>query len=95
MVVELLLTCSMRVGNLVDLRLGETIRRLGDGHEARWVIEIPEQKVKNSQPLRFTSWPNSARLLEWYLAEWHGHCAVPPHPGCSPTAGAGMWHRTC
>ena len=29
--VELLLTCSMRVGNLVDLRLGETIRRFGEG----------------------------------------------------------------
>ena len=51
--VELLLTCSMRVGNLVDLRLGETIRRFGEGATTRWVIEIPGEKVKNRQPLRF------------------------------------------
>jgi hypothetical protein len=54
---ELLLTCSMRVGNLADLRVGESIRRFGQGRTARWVIEIPAEKVKNGQPLRYTLLP--------------------------------------
>jgi hypothetical protein len=28
---EILINCSMRVGNIIDLRLGETIRRYGQG----------------------------------------------------------------
>ena len=69
--VELLLTCSMRLGNLVDLRIGETIRKYGPEKSARWMIEIPGEKVKNDQPLRFALMPESERLLETYLAEWH------------------------
>ena len=69
--VELLLTCSMRVGNLVDLRLGETIRRFGEGATTRWAIEIPAPKVKNRQPLRFILPAESVQLLEHYLATWH------------------------
>jgi integrase len=69
--IELLLTCSMRVGNLIDLLLGESIRRLGEGADARWVIDLPGEKVKNAQPLRFALLPESAQLLEEYLADWH------------------------
>jgi integrase len=69
--IEILLTCSMRVGNLIDLRLGETIRKYGDGAAARWVIDIPGQNVKNREPLRFNLLPESGQLLEEYLAEWH------------------------
>jgi hypothetical protein len=54
----------MRVGNLVDLRLGETIRRYAEGRDARWVIDIPAEKVKNGQPLRYTLRPESGRLIE-------------------------------
>jgi integrase len=68
--VELLQTCSMRMSNLVDLRVGETIRKLGEKSRARWVIDIPGEKVKNGQPLRFVLLPESVRLLEWYLANW-------------------------
>jgi integrase len=69
--IELLLLCGMRVGNLVDLRIGETIRRYGEGRHARWVIEIPPEKVKNNQPLRFVLPEESAWLLELYLEKWH------------------------
>jgi integrase len=68
---ELLITCSMRVGNLIDLRLGETIRNYGDGAAAEWVIDIPGEKVKNGQPSRYPLLPESAQLLEEYLADWH------------------------
>ena len=75
--VELLLTCSMRVGNLADLRLGDTIRKLGDDKTGRWVIDIPGERVKNGQALRFTLLPESIRLLEWYVAGYHAHWAGP------------------
>jgi integrase len=72
---ELLLTCSMRVGNLIDLRLGETIRKFGTGADGRWVIDLPGEKVKNAQPLRYTLLPESGRLIEEYLAQWqHRWC---------------------
>jgi integrase len=68
--IEILLTCSMRVGNLIDLRLGETIRKFGDGADAQWVVDLPGEKVKNAQPLRYTLLPESGRLIEEYLAQW-------------------------
>jgi integrase len=71
--VELLLTCSMRLGNLVELRVGESIRRFSEGHEARWVIDIPAEKVKNRQPLRYVLLPETGQLIEWYLAHGHGY----------------------
>ena len=82
--VELLLTCTMRVGNLVDLRLGETIRRHGEGRDARWVIDIPAEKVKNRQPLRYTLLPESGRLIEWYLANGHQYWCGPGSPWLFP-----------
>ena len=93
--VELLLTCCMRVGNLVDLRLGETIRRFGEGATTRWAIEIPAPKVKNRQPLRFILPPESVQLLEHYLAHWQRTGAGPARPGCSPTSGAGTSTAGC
>ena len=77
---EILITCSMRVGNLIDLRLGKTIRKYGEGAKAHWVIDVPGEKVKNGQPLRYTLLPESARLIEEYLENWHhrwcGHGAA-------------------
>ena len=58
----------MRVGNLIDLRLGETIRKYGEGADAQWVIDVPGEKVKNRQPARYTLLPESGRLIEEYLA---------------------------
>jgi integrase len=69
--IEILLACSMRVGDLVDLRLGETIRKFGEGSAARWVIDLPGDKVKNAQPMRYTLPPESGPLIEEYLRDWH------------------------
>jgi integrase len=65
----------MRLSNLVALRVGESIRPFGEGRSARWVIDIPAEKVKNRQPLRYVLLPESGRLIEWYLANWqHRWC---------------------
>jgi hypothetical protein len=39
---------------VIDLRLGETIRKYGEGAAASWVNDIPAEKVKNREPLRFS-----------------------------------------
>jgi integrase len=79
--VELLLTCSMRVGNLADLRVGQTIRRHGN---ARWVVEIPGEDVKNGVPLRFALPAESGRLVEWYLEGFHSYWCGPGAPWLFP-----------
>jgi integrase len=75
--VELLLTCSMRVGNLATLRVGQNIRRFGEGRDARWIVDLPPETVKNHQPLRYVLLPESARLVEWFLERWHPHWGGP------------------
>jgi integrase len=89
---ELLLTCAMRVGDLVDLRLGETVRKFGEGAKARWAIEIPAEKVKNRQPLRYNLLPETARLLEEYLETWHPTWCG-PSPWLFPARGGGHVHQ--
>lgn len=68
--IELLLTCSMRRANLVELELGKSIRKLGEGQGAVWIIEYEEEDVKNAEPLRYTLPPESAEMLERYLRDW-------------------------
>jgi integrase len=91
--IEILLSCSMRVGNLIELRLGESIRRFGEGPRARWAIDIPGEKVKNGQPLRYTLLPESAQLLEGYLEHWHAHWCGPGSPWLFPAANGGHVDR--
>lgn len=71
--VELLITCSMRVTNLATLRVGETIRKVGEGRDARWVVDLPPETVKNRQALRYVLLPDSGRLIEWFLERWHSY----------------------
>lgn len=68
--IELLLMCGMRRENLVPLELEKTIRRLGDGKNTYWVIDIVDEDVKNDEPLRFRLPDESVALLEYYLREW-------------------------
>lgn len=87
---ELLLSCSMRLGNLVDLRVGESIRRFGDGRQARWVVDIAAEKVKNRLPLRYVLPPESGQLVEWYLADWQHRWCGPGAPWLFPDKQGGQ-----
>lgn len=87
--VELLLTCSMRVGNPASLRVGETIRKFGEGRDARWIVDLPAETVKNRQPLRYVLLPESGRLIEWYLANWHPYWCGADAPWLFPVKGGG------
>jgi integrase len=68
--IELLLVCAMRRENLVPLALDKDIRKLGEGKNAFWVIDIAEHEVKNDEPLRYRLPTESAELLAYYLSIW-------------------------
>ncbi|WP_409561748.1 tyrosine-type recombinase/integrase [Hyphomicrobium sp. MC8b] len=68
--IEILLVCGVRRENLVSLELDKTIRKIGAGKNALWIVEIAEGDVKNGEPLRFHLPEESAELLEIYLREW-------------------------
>ena len=68
--VEILLVCNIRRGNLVELELGNSIRKIGGGGNQEWIIELDEEDVKNQEPLRFILPEPSAALLELYLRDW-------------------------
>jgi hypothetical protein len=90
--VELLLMCGIRLSNLARLRVGETIRKVGEGRDACWEVDLPAEQVKNRQPLRFHLPAESGRLIDWYLTNWHAYwcgAGVPPVPGPSARANAG------
>lgn len=76
--IELLLVCGVRRENLVSLELDRSIRKIGMGKNAIWVVEIAEEDVKNEEPLRFHLPQESADLLETYLLHWRPLlCAKP------------------
>lgn len=76
--IELLLTCSFRRENVVELELGKSLKRAGTKDEPYWIIQHDEGDVKNGQPLRFQLSGNCAALLEEYLEHWRLRlCKVP------------------
>jgi len=88
--IELLLMCSMRRENLVSLELDKTIRRLGEGRNTYWIIDIAGHDVKNAEPLRFQLPDESAALLEDYLREWRSVLCSVPTPWLFPGRDGGV-----
>lgn len=86
---ELLLTCSLRRENLVSLELGKSLRKIGQPPHDFWTIALEDYEVKNDDALRFTLEPETAALLEWYLAEWRLELCEPTNPWLFPGAKGG------
>lgn len=86
MATELLLSCSVRRANLVSLELGKSIKQVGLGKDARWIIECDSEEVKNNQHLRFTLKGPTAAMLELYLREWRPQLCSKPNPWLFPAA---------
>ena len=82
--IDLLLTCSMRRENLVSLRLGESIKRIGLPPNRMWIVEIAPQEVKNGQPLRYELPTPTAEMLEAYLANWRPKLCRTPNDWLFP-----------
>lgn len=79
--------CGMRLGNLARLRVGETIRKVGEARDAYWVVDLPAETVKNKQPLKVRLPPESGQLIEWYLTNWHAYWCGPGVPWLFPARG--------
>lgn len=83
---ELLLVCSVRRANLVNLELGKSIRKIGQGDDAYWIIEHDASEVKNEEDLRFRLPEPTAAMLEIYLKEWRPKLCSAPNPWLFPSA---------
>lgn len=84
--IEILLICSVRRANLVDLELGKSIRKIGHGKDAFWVIERDGAEVKNEEDLRFKLEGSTVELLELYLRDWRPKLCPHPSPWLFPAA---------
>lgn len=86
MAIELLLVCSVRRANLVSLELDKSIRKIGQGSDAFWIIEHDASEVKNEEDLRFRLPGPTAAMLEIYLKEWRSRLCPEPNPWLFPAA---------
>lgn len=86
MAIELLLVCSIRRANLVNLELGKSIRKIGQGDDAFWVIEHDASEVKNEEDLRFHLPEPTAAMLEIYLKKWRPRLCPDANPWLFPSA---------
>ncbi|MFQ5757479.1 MAG: tyrosine-type recombinase/integrase [Acidiferrobacterales bacterium] len=68
--VEILTMCPLRIGNLANLRLGETLFWTGPGRKGRLLLSIPSDEVKNREPIEFELPEESAQLVARYLDEY-------------------------
>lgn len=89
MAIEILLICSVRRANLVDLELGKSIRKMGHGKDAFWIIERDGVEVKNEEDLRFRLEGQTVTLLEAYLRDWRPRLCPHPSPWLFPAADGG------
>ena len=65
--IEILTMCPLRIGNLANLRLGETLFWTRPGRKGRLLLSIPSDEVKNREPIEFELPTESAQLIELYL----------------------------
>ncbi|MDD3798842.1 MAG: tyrosine-type recombinase/integrase [Novosphingobium sp.] len=86
MAIELLLVCSVRRANLVGLELGRSIRKIGHGSDAFWIIEHDASEVKNEEDQRFPLLEPTAAMLEIYLKDWRPRLCPDPNPWLFPSA---------
>jgi integrase len=86
MAIELLLVCSVRRANLISLELGKSIKQIGHGKDARWIIQYVDEEVKNEQSLRFHLPHPTAAMLDLYLSEWRPRLCSKPNQWLFPAA---------
>ena len=65
--IEILTMCPLRIGNLANLKLGETLFWTRPGRKGRLLMSIPSDEVKNREPIEFELPKESAQLIERYI----------------------------
>lgn len=87
LVVEILLMAPMRASNLVNLNIKRHIQRTRAGKNGVVHIVIPAEEVKNNEAIEFALPPETARLLDLYLRDYHPRLTDGPCPWLFPGKG--------
>jgi integrase len=87
--VEILLMAPMRATNLAGLHIERHIQRSRAGNNGVVHLVIPGAEVKNSQDLEFPLPPETVRLLDLYLRDFHPMLSEAPSPWLFPGRDAG------
>jgi integrase len=66
-VLEILLMCAPRIGNVASLDLDRHLRWIKEGKVERLMIDIPGHEVKNGKPLLFELSGPSAAVIRSYI----------------------------
>jgi integrase len=92
--VEIELTTTLRVGNLVGLNIDEHLRFHGRGRGARCLIDLRSAIVKNHRDLAYELPPESTALLRRYLDGYRPAIAQPGNPFVFPGRVGGHREKT-
>jgi integrase len=87
-IIELLIRCPMRIGNLHSLRLDRHMRYL-NGPRRPSHLQIEAHEVKNRQPLDFPLPHDTGSLIRRYIDEARPVLAEPGNPYLFPGMGQG------
>lgn len=82
--VEILLMAPMRATNLAGLHIERHIQRSRTGKDGVVHLVIPGTEVKNGQDLEFPLPPETVRLLDLYLRDFHPRLSDAPSPWLFP-----------
>jgi integrase len=82
--VEILLMAPMRASNLAGIHIERHIQRTRSGTNGAVHIVIPGHEVKNEQDLEFPLPPETVRLLDLYLRDFHPRLSDAPSPWLFP-----------
>ena len=76
LIVALLVTCPMRMRNLVQIEIGVHLRRVGDG----WELHFADHETKTRQPLRYIIASSLGPWIDVYLEKVRPGFRI--EPGC-------------
>ena len=82
--VQILLKAPMRAANLASLDIERHIQRTRSGKDGVVHVVIPGHEVKNGEHLEFILRPETVRLLDLYLREFHPSLSDTPSPWLFP-----------
>ena len=82
--VELLLMAPVRAENLVAIEINRHIQRSRLGRDGVVHLVIPGDEVKNGEHLEFSLPPETVRLLDLYLRDYHPRLITGPCPWLFP-----------
>ncbi len=91
--VKILLFCPMRSKNLVALRIGTNLARLGRDTDCITHFRVPRRDVKNKQAIEWPVHPDTSDFIQTYLKEFRPLLPYPDNAWLFPGRDQGDQHR--